>query len=148
MLVLVRAHFLDRSVTPVAADVDLSSEVHHQSRIAYIGIGFERWKSWNFFHFCHHSCEVVQGDMKVDWKSFFRRCEWQLAVLHITICVKIKKSMSTTSVTNIIHSHIHFHVHKYFLYKLPFPFVCVESTFFIQQSALECMQIFNALRIA
>ncbi|KRY14739.1 hypothetical protein T12_12343 [Trichinella patagoniensis] len=43
MLVLVRAHFLDRSVTPVAADVDLSSEVHHQSRIAYIGIGFERW---------------------------------------------------------------------------------------------------------
>ncbi|KAL1235429.1 Spore germination protein YndF [Trichinella spiralis] len=32
-----------RSVTPVAADVDLSSEVHHQSRIAYIGIGFERW---------------------------------------------------------------------------------------------------------
>ncbi|KRX80981.1 hypothetical protein T06_15555 [Trichinella sp. T6] len=36
MLVLVRAHFLDRSVTPVAADVDLSSEVHHQSRIAYI----------------------------------------------------------------------------------------------------------------
>ncbi|KRZ49982.1 hypothetical protein T02_3122 [Trichinella nativa] len=31
------------SVTPVAADVDLSSEVHHQSRIAYIGIGFERW---------------------------------------------------------------------------------------------------------
>ncbi|KRX23807.1 hypothetical protein T07_9989 [Trichinella nelsoni] len=50
MLVLVGAHFLDRSVTPVAADVDLSSEVHHQSPIAYIGIGFERWSYQNTHH--------------------------------------------------------------------------------------------------
>ncbi|KRX36717.1 hypothetical protein T08_5774 [Trichinella sp. T8] len=91
MLVLVRAHFLDRSVTPVAADVDLSSEVHHQSRIAYIGIGFERW--------------FIQI-LKISQISRSRRFKkiMQSAVI-------IKKSMSTTNVTNIIHNHIHFHVH-------------------------------------